>query len=140
VTFPAPKPPAALELPKFQRWIRLQDCIVPGCTELWIQACHFRNRRMHGDAANLFPACEKHHIEDQHQHGVETFQRAHGLDLAEACLRYWDRFLHGDPFLLDDEALALRDGPQVIDLTAALVDSLKRGTDQTPRNDLDTSQ
>jgi len=97
----APKPEPALELPKFRAWIRLQGCIVPGCTALWIQACHYRNRRIYGDRANLFPACDYHHIEDQHQHGVETFQAEHNLNLELACARYWERYQQGESFLLD---------------------------------------
>ena len=51
------------------------------------QACHLRSRGAGGaDAANLWPGCERHHIE-QHVLGVQTFQRRHRLNLARVCER-----------------------------------------------------
>lgn len=45
-----------------------------------IEAAHARSRGAGGDRHHLVPLCTGHHRE-QHDHGVQTFARKHGLDL-----------------------------------------------------------
>jgi hypothetical protein len=107
VIFPVAKPPPAVELPRFRAWIRLQRCVVPGCAAVYIQACHFRNRRMYGDVANLFPCCGDHHVaggDAQHRRGIWTFQHQHGVDLGRKCAEYWHLYTEGEAFLLPETA------------------------------------
>lgn len=49
-----------------------------------VEPAHVKSRGAGGNRRHLVPLCTKHHAE-QHQAGIETFQRTYGLDLrAEA--------------------------------------------------------
>lgn len=52
------------------------------------ECCHVRGKRMWGDIGNCFPCCTYHHIEEQHRHGILTFQQIHGLDLRQIAAAY----------------------------------------------------
>jgi len=49
-----------------------------------IHAAHAKSRGAGGNRRHLIPLCQFHHHE-QHQHGVRTFEAAHGLDLLAAA-------------------------------------------------------
>lgn len=67
--------------------IRACFCVVPGCPEP-SEAAHFKSRGAGGKARHLFPCCSAHHRE-QHDLGIETWQRKYGLDLAAVTAHLW---------------------------------------------------
>jgi len=65
----------------FVKWVRLQECSVPGCGGWPCEAAHVVSRGAGGTAEDIIPLCHEHHRE-QHDRGVETFASEHGIDLA----------------------------------------------------------
>ena len=85
----------------FREFVRRLPCLV--CLGFArSDPCHLRAKRRFGDwlevagtmRGNIFPACRRHHAE-QHQRGVETFARAHGLELVEVCRVVGAAYLEG---------------------------------------------
>lgn len=71
--------------PKHEKWVRGHACCVPGCTDGPIVFAHVRSAANAGTGLKPHSAfgvalCDAHH-KSQHQHGIETFQRQHGIDL-----------------------------------------------------------
>lgn len=62
----------------FVKWVRLQECAV--CGSWPSEAAHATSRGAGGKADDILPLCPVHHHE-QHQHGVRTFEKAHGIDM-----------------------------------------------------------
>lgn len=67
--------------------IRGMFCVVPGCPEP-TEAAHYKSRGAGGKAMHLFPCCRGHH-QEQHDLGIETWQRKYGLDLAALAAHLW---------------------------------------------------
>lgn len=61
-------------------WIRRQDCVVPGCFDLPVEAAHAKSHGSGGTSEHLCSLCAPHHRE-QHDLGIRTFQGKHGIDL-----------------------------------------------------------
>lgn len=71
------------------KYVRTLRCCIPWCPCAAV-AAHVHTRRNHGawitpvdggpKRGNIVPMCVRHHLE-QHQHGIKTFQREHGLNL-----------------------------------------------------------
>ena len=81
----------------FVEFVHRCDCAVPGCRSWYVEAAHARSRAAGGDWTDILPLCRDHHRE-QHQAGILTFERTHGLDMlaaAAATQRRW-RELTGD--------------------------------------------
>lgn len=71
--------------PRHEKWVRGHFCSVPGCQMTDIEFAHVRDAENAG--TGLKPAswhgvslCSMHHRE-QHDCGVETFMKNHGIDL-----------------------------------------------------------
>ncbi|MAG24674.1 hypothetical protein CMI47_03755 [Candidatus Pacearchaeota archaeon] len=77
--------------PAHLRFVRTRHCIVPGCKETPVQACHVRigtdgslSRKPHdGFTVSM---CETHH-EEQH-HGERSFAERYGLDMYDLALEF----------------------------------------------------
>lgn len=69
--------------PAYARWVRSGLCLIGDqCFGVGVDACHVKTRGAGGDdRGNLVPLCREHHRE-QHQIGIQTFQRKYGVDLA----------------------------------------------------------
>lgn len=55
---------------------------------------HVRSRGAGGKDADVVPLCRKHH-DEQHQHGIQTFQERHGVDLADVARQLAARLAGG---------------------------------------------
>lgn len=66
--------------------IQRRRCVVPGCDwRMGCQASHVKSKGAGGGPRDTVPMCWRHHHE-QHQIGILTFERRHGIDLAAlAC-------------------------------------------------------
>jgi len=106
----------------FQTFVSRLPCVVCLGHTLGGDPCHRLARRRWGDwlevdgelVGNLFPACRAHHRE-QHDRGIETFARAHGLDLAVICTVVGRAYLDG--WSVDGLGTAARAGYEAVDLT-----------------------
>ncbi len=65
---------------EFVAWSRMQPCIV--CDRVPTQAAHNPSRAAGGTWRGLSALCPHHHRE-QHNVGVETFQKVHGFDFKQ---------------------------------------------------------
>lgn len=88
------------DLADFVRWLHCSVCSQPAFAE----PHHVRNRRMWGAwledlegelVGNLAPLCHDHHRE-LHAHGAATFERRHGVRLADVARKVGERFLVGE--------------------------------------------
>jgi hypothetical protein len=68
--------------------IQRMPCAI--CDALPSEAAHVRSRGAGGTWEDLVPLCRDHHRE-QHQVGIQTFQRVHGIDLVELADAISDR-------------------------------------------------
>lgn len=71
--------------PRHEKWVRGHTCSVPDCTGTPIEFAHVRSAANAGTGLKPHSAfgvslCFAHHRE-QHNDGVETFQRRHKIDL-----------------------------------------------------------
>lgn len=55
------------------------------------EPAHVKSRGAGGTAKDMVPLCSEHHRE-QHQIGIRSFERKHGIDLAELARVYWSRW------------------------------------------------
>lgn len=78
--------PVIVRDPQFLDWIRQRRCVITG--RHGVDACHVRNRRMYGDAANVVPMVRAVH-QEQHRSGVKSFQVKHSIDLQAEADRLW---------------------------------------------------
>ena len=70
---------------RHEKWVRGHACSVPGCDDGPIELAHVRSAANAGiglrpHSTFTVSLCTEHHRE-QHQVGVEVFQRRHGIDL-----------------------------------------------------------
>lgn len=70
---------------KHEKWVRGHSCSVPGCTGTPVEFAHVRSAANAGTGLKPHSAfgvalCHACHME-QHNDGVETFQRRHKIDL-----------------------------------------------------------
>ena len=73
--------------PAYRAWIRTFPCVVPGCPRLTV-CCHVKSQGAAGDdVGDCFPGCRAHH-DEQHAHGLDTFQVQYGLDLEAISAAY----------------------------------------------------
>ena len=77
----------------YRDWIRGKPCAVasPRCVYENHQsdAAHVESKaRGAGDAGNLVPLCRRDH-DDQHVHGIRSFQREHGVNLRQIAGALW---------------------------------------------------
>lgn len=84
----------------FVRTFPCAPCLASGATQRTkTQACHLKSRGAGGpDAGNLWPGCERHHIE-QHTDGLATFQRRYRLNLARICERIEASYVKQERFV-----------------------------------------
>lgn len=77
-------------------FVRRHDCCVPGCADGPIQFAHAKSRGAGGHDSQGVALCLAHHRE-QHDIGIESFQKKYGIDLfamaAEFCRRTTDKAL-----------------------------------------------
>ena len=71
--------------PKHLKWVREQNCCVPGCMNGVIHVHHVRTAANSGTGLKppdywTVPLCSAHHHEI-HVHGSKTFEAVHGVDL-----------------------------------------------------------
>lgn len=71
--------------PRHEKWVRGHACSVPGCIGSPIEFAHVRSAANAGTGIKPHSAfgvslCFAHHRE-QHEDGVATFERRHGIDL-----------------------------------------------------------
>lgn len=66
--------------PRHRKFVRGHACSVPGCICTPIEFAHVVSRGAGGHDAFGVSLCHAHHRE-QHQIGIETFQRRHRIDL-----------------------------------------------------------
>ena len=93
------------EFHKHRAFVRRHACCVPGCEERRIEFAHIRSAATAG--TGLKPPdwmgvslCHVHH-HSQHDHGAQTFERTHGIDLAKLA----QEFAHKSPDLAMREAM-----------------------------------
>ncbi len=75
---------------EFLAFTRMQPCAV--CFRYPCQAAHNPSRAAGGTWRDVSPMCPHHHRE-QHTVGVETFQKAHGIDFKQTNaqhVRAWE--------------------------------------------------
>ena len=74
----------------YREWIASLPCCITGSSHRGdVVAAHVKGKGIGGpDYANTVPLCHRHHIEELHQHGPETFARTFGVDLAALALEY----------------------------------------------------
>ena len=80
------------EWPRHRKFVRSHACCVPNCTGSPIEFAHIRSAATAGTGLKPHDAfgvslCFAHHRE-QHDDGVETFQRRHGIDLGKIALEF----------------------------------------------------
>ena len=80
----------------FRAWIRERRCLLVGAPSARcagrVEAAHVESKaRGAGDAGNLAPLCLRHHRE-QHDYGIQSFQREYGVNLRLCAGDYWLRF------------------------------------------------
>jgi hypothetical protein len=76
----------------FREFVRRLPCVVCLKPTLGGDPCHLHTKRVAGDwlddagelVGNIYAGCRQHHAE-QHDRGIKTFVRVHGVDLPEAC-------------------------------------------------------
>ena len=73
-----------------QRWVRSHQCVVLGCKDGPIQFAHVKSRGAGGGDWYGVALCLGHHRE-QHDIGIETFQRKYGIDLYELAAEFTRR-------------------------------------------------
>ena len=66
--------------PGFVFYTHSQRCVVPGCHDRRMDACHYRTKGNGGTWRDVFPGCHVHHME-QGSAGVHTFQRRYDVEL-----------------------------------------------------------
>lgn len=83
----------------FREWIRSLPCLLaiqPG-HDCWhpekrSDAAHVESKaRGAGDAGNLVPLCRRAH-QEQHDYGLKSFQRVHGVNLRLIAGELWIRY------------------------------------------------
>ena len=88
-----PDPHKVREFPTHRAFVRRHECIVPGCRDDDIQACHVRKGLPKEDAGATqlksfdwwcFAACADHHRE-QGNIGEEPFERKYRIELKTAA-------------------------------------------------------
>lgn len=98
---------------RHEKWVRGHDCCVPGCTGTPIEFAHYRDASNAGTGLKSHSCfgvslCFAHHRE-QHDTGVETFQKRHGIDLkalaAEFVRRSPDAEMRASLRLVDAESI-----------------------------------
>lgn len=77
---------------RHRRFVRAHDCCVPNCTGSPIEFAHVRSSATAGVGYKPHDAfgvslCFAHHRE-QHDDGVETFQRRHGINLGALAAEF----------------------------------------------------
>ena len=79
-----------------RRFLRDHVCIVPDCTNTFIQVCHIRSNLPEGEQAGTgqkphdawtFPACLPHH-QEQHELGEQSFEKKYGIDLLKTAFEF----------------------------------------------------
>lgn len=83
----------------FRDWIRALPCAIAHVEghrcyhpEHRSDAAHVESKaRGAGDAGNLVPLCRRAH-EDQHAHGIKSFQREYKINLKELAGALWLKF------------------------------------------------
>lgn len=85
------------EWPRHRRFVRSHQCCVPGCLQGPIEFAHVRTAANAGKSlkphdAHAVSLCADHHRE-QHNRGVQTFERKYGIDLAKLA----DEFARKSP-------------------------------------------
>ena len=78
--------------PRHRRWVKSHGCCVPGCCATTIDFAHFRSAANAGMARKPHDGfgvslCRAHHIE-QHNLGLETFERKYGVDLQALAVEF----------------------------------------------------
>lgn len=75
--------------PAHRRWVKSHYCSVPGCPYhgAVIDFAHTKTVGAGGHDAGGISLCRIHHME-QHQIGIETFAKRHGIDLEEIALEF----------------------------------------------------
>ena len=81
--------------PGFVYFTHCQPCIVAqaggsGCGS-GMDACHERSKGAGGTAADVFPGCHVHHMQ-QEAVGSRTFERRHRVDLRWAAAAHWAKW------------------------------------------------
>ncbi len=78
---------------QFRIWLRAQRCVIPECNQPEpVQVAHVRSRGAGGtDLGGAVSLCAHHHAL-QHQLGIHTFQREHGIDLWSMAGQQADEF------------------------------------------------
>jgi hypothetical protein len=79
--------------PGFVYFTHRQKCIVPGCPDFHIDACHEKSRGAGGTWRDVFPCCHVHHME-QETGGMDTFERRYRVDCRAAADNHtalWER-------------------------------------------------
>lgn len=75
----------------FVTWIHRAPCSIPGCDARDVEQAHAKSRAAGGTWEDTLPLCRDHHRE-QHDIGLLTFERKHGVDLrliARMVQRAW---------------------------------------------------
>jgi len=110
----------------FRRFVTQLYCVVDGRLPVGgADPCHFRCKRVNGDwvnvdgelHGNLFPLFRRHHNE-QHSRGIKTWQRLHGVELAQVCRVIGVAYLAGCSPQLLSRAAVIAGGYQHIDVDA----------------------
>jgi hypothetical protein len=77
--------------PGFVYFTHCKPCVVPGCHDRQMNACHWRSRAAGGTWRDIYPGCHGHHMEQER--GFTTFERKYGLDLRASAARlvsFWE--------------------------------------------------
>lgn len=86
-------PSKGREWPTHRAFVRKHECVVPGCDNQDIQACHARDDLPAGESGGMgqkpgdwwtWPGCSAHHAE-QHRIGERAFDAKYAVDIRTAA-------------------------------------------------------
>ena len=73
--------------PVYREWIRSHPCCI---SDMPAECAHVRVR-LHGDLGNCVPLAPHLHREI-HRHGIKSFARKYGIDLAQVAAAYGEAY------------------------------------------------